>query len=127
MRNLLSNALKFSHESGFIFVEPHGDSGFKVRDNGVGMAPDMVEQLLDSNTFAPGKGTSGEKGMGIGMQIVNTMCKKIGGILRITSYNVCYTKLLRFRPRFLFPAQKYWNQAVVPPYRVPSPPRYRAL
>ena len=59
-------------------------SYYGIEDTGVGIAPENLDKLFKNNAFTT-VGTKNEKGTGLGLSICN----------RITSYNVCYTKLLR--------------------------------
>ncbi len=87
LENLISNAMKFMGDqtkpSIEIGTEP-GNDGVRifVRDNGVGMAPEMAEKI-----FLPFQrlGTVEVGGAGIGLTIVKTVVEHYGGKVAVTS------------------------------------------
>lgn len=70
LRNLTSNALKFSH-SGQKITYTATDTGeqviISVKDEGVGMTPEMLTSLFHINTRFSKEGTTKEKGSGLGL------------------------------------------------------------
>ena len=85
LRNLISNAVKFSHEGGSVEVgnTPDGN-GFCVHDHGVGMTSERVKELLSAKHFVVSQtGTKGEGGTGIGLLICRELIRLNKGKLRI--------------------------------------------
>jgi signal transduction histidine kinase len=76
IRNILSNALKFTPEGGNITIssERLPDSGcvISVRDTGIGMSKEMQGQLFKIGADISRKGTSGELSTGLGL----LLCKE---------------------------------------------------
>jgi two-component system, sensor histidine kinase and response regulator len=75
--NLINNAIKFTNKNGKIrCFTGLSDSGidFIISDNGIGMPEDLTpENLFKTELFKSRRGTTGEKGTGLGLNI----CKKI--------------------------------------------------
>ena len=72
-RNLLSNAIKFTSVDGRIKImaEENGSTGvIKFVDNGVGIPDEKLKILFDLNDNITTRGTSGETGLGLGLQLV---------------------------------------------------------
>ena len=89
LRNLLTNAIKFSYPNGSIFVtvEPaaSGEVWVGVRDEGVGMSKEVLQQLFQPNHIHSAPGTQNEKGIGLGLQLTREFVHKNGGTIRVDS------------------------------------------
>lgn len=73
IRNLMSNAIKFSHEAGKIDISARVDEQakdviFSVRDYGKGISQEQQQRFLKTNMDIA-YGTGGEKGTGIGLML----------------------------------------------------------
>lgn len=88
-RNLLSNAVKFTHEGDTItFSSRELDNWLEicVIDTGVGMTQKTVESLFSEGGISFSKlGTSGERGTGFGLSIIQDFVKKQGGTISVKS------------------------------------------
>jgi signal transduction histidine kinase len=84
IRNLLTNAIKFSHHSGNISITIIKNK-ISVTDFGVGMAVDKMESIINKSNFTSTRGTNNELGIGMGMQLVLNLAEKIGATLQIQS------------------------------------------
>lgn len=72
IRNILSNAIKFSNKNGKIDIKAEMRDSFidiSIADNGVGMSDELKERILKGDKINSSLGTSFEKGTGIGLSI----------------------------------------------------------
>ncbi len=87
MRNLISNAIKFTPENGKVSIfakcitNQEGKIALKVSvaDTGVGIAPEQQEELFKLNKNHSTKGTKGESGSGLGLILCKEFTEKCGG------------------------------------------------
>jgi PAS domain S-box-containing protein len=82
MMNLLNNAAKYTQEGGEAWVDAFtedNDAILRVRDNGMGIAPDMLDHVFD--LFAQGERTidRAEGGLGIGLTLARRIVALHGG------------------------------------------------
>jgi signal transduction histidine kinase len=84
--NLLNNAVKYTPASGHLEVAlrvGEQDVSVTVRDDGVGIAPPMLEQIFDM-FFQVGK-TPAQGGLGVGLALVKGLVKLHNGRVHATS------------------------------------------
>jgi signal transduction histidine kinase len=87
LRNIITNAVKYSHADGNITVSSFRDgthSFISVKDEGVGMSKQRIEELLHNEAEST-TGTKGEKGSGLGLFLVKELLQKINASLSIES------------------------------------------
>ena len=79
--NILSNAIKFSpiNKTIFIHISEEGDSMiFKIKDEGEGIAHDILEEIFSTNKVS-------SHGTGLGLNITKELLEKIEGKIHIDS------------------------------------------
>lgn len=82
MRNLVTNAIKFSHEGGVIavIVEDEGEMvKFSVHDSGAGIDEDNLKKLFKIESARSTLGTKREKGTGLGLILCKELVELSGG------------------------------------------------
>ena len=77
IQNLVSNALKFTDidGSGKVYIGAKSEGDFvaiTIKDSGLGMTEEQIQNLFQPRITASFKGTAGEKGAGLGL----TLCKR---------------------------------------------------
>ena len=89
IRNLTSNALKFTSKGGSvrILALPFSDSlvQISISDNGIGMSPQIVGNLFHLDKQTNRLGTDGEPSTGLGLFLVKDFIEKNGGTLNVES------------------------------------------
>jgi signal transduction histidine kinase len=88
IRNLLSNAIKFTHRGTITCSYDATDWHHRitVRDTGVGMPGEKVQQLFDWAQRTSTRGTHDEKGAGIGLLISGEFLESLDGSLQIDTH-----------------------------------------
>ncbi|MCE1197519.1 MAG: ATP-binding protein [Marinilabiliales bacterium] len=88
LRNLTSNAIKFTPEQGHIAiqsVEEEEEVRVLIRDTGVGIETARLEKLFSFTSNKSTYGTSGEKGTGLGLVLTHEFLAKHGSRLTVES------------------------------------------
>ncbi|MDH5656422.1 MAG: hybrid sensor histidine kinase/response regulator, partial [Spirochaetia bacterium] len=88
IRNLVSNAVKFTKNGGKIeinYSRQNGNVELSVRDNGVGMKPEVLENLFKIDVRQQSQGTNKETGTGLGLVLCRDMIIKNEGSIRVES------------------------------------------
>ena len=84
IRNLITNALKFTPENGRIMIsvtEKDQHIGIEINDNGIGISPEDQAKLFRIDSNFSRKGTMGEGGTGLGLIICKEFVEKNNGRL----------------------------------------------
>jgi two-component system sensor histidine kinase/response regulator len=87
LRNLISNAIKFTPEKGTIIVRLNNESPFcrvSIIDNGIGMDTEALTRIQENNYYST-NGTAKESGTGLGLMLSRDFLSKNGGDLLIES------------------------------------------
>lgn len=88
LRNLTSNAIKFSKQNSAIKFEQieHADHvEISVTDEGNGLTDEQINNIMNSTAMKSVVGTSGEKGIGLGLLLTKEFIEINGGVLKIKS------------------------------------------
>ncbi len=88
LRNLISNAIKFTNEGGIIninAVELSGNITISVSDNGIGIEPENLCKLFDISQVYTTTGTAKELGTGLGLILCKNFIEKHGGKIWVES------------------------------------------
>ena len=88
LRNLVSNAIKFTNNGGAININAEVNSGnvtISVSDNGIGIEPESLTKLFDISKIHTTTGTAKEKGTGLGLLLCKEFVEKHGGKIWVES------------------------------------------
>ena len=88
LRNLISNAIKFSYPSQSIVIraeQQESETLISISDNGVGIAAERINTLFDISSAFSTSGTQQETGTGLGLRLSNEMVKHNQGRLWVQS------------------------------------------
>jgi len=92
IRNLISNAIKFTPRGGKIvlsaFVKIKDKNKFLeicIEDTGIGIPADKIKQLFELDSDYSTEGTDHEKGTGLGLLLCKEFVEKNGGNIWVTS------------------------------------------
>lgn len=109
VRNLVSNALKFSHNDGKILIKASDvgeDWQVSVIDSGVGMSKAILDKLFKVGEVIKSTGTMGETGNGIGLLLCHEFVTVNGGNLFADSDGVSGS-------RFVFTIPKKMKEEII--------------
>lgn len=88
MVNLLTNAIKYSHEGSSVDVTLFSleeQVCCQVRDRGVGIPPEFQDRLFQRFSRASSSGGARTRGAGLGLRFVKVVTDKHGGDIRVDS------------------------------------------
>ncbi|MFM8911840.1 MAG: ATP-binding protein, partial [Flammeovirgaceae bacterium] len=88
IRNLITNAIKFSEVGGEIIVSAKDTGDFytiSIQDFGVGISPEIQKILFEKTTGYSTRGTANEKGTGLGLILSKEFVERNGGQIRLES------------------------------------------
>ena len=88
LRNLVTNAVKFTNKNGKIVVAAKRTGNgylFSVADDGIGIPAQDIGKLFSDDTGFTSYGTLGEKGTGMGLGLCRNFVEKHGGKIWVES------------------------------------------
>ena len=87
LRNLISNAVKFSPIGSEVKINGYNVQDFfelEIKDQGIGMSEEQIDRIFSFRAQST-YGTANEKGMGLGLFLTNELVQKIGGKIKVNS------------------------------------------
>ncbi len=88
VRNLISNAIKFTPSTGTITISAEGNDNVvwvSVEDTGVGMTAEQCNNLFSIGTNRSTLGTNNERGTGIGLLLCKEFVERNNGTINVLS------------------------------------------
>jgi signal transduction histidine kinase len=88
LKNLLSNAFKFTKQGGVELRIAPADAGrvaFAVIDTGIGIAPEKLRIIFEAFQQADGSTSRQYGGTGLGLSISRELTRLLGGEIRVAS------------------------------------------
>ena len=89
IRNLLTNAVKFTPRGGHVHISALSDGEhfvkIAVKDTGIGIKADMLKKIFQIDTNNKTKGTEGEVSTGLGLILCKEFVEKHGGKIWVES------------------------------------------
>lgn len=118
--NLVSNAVKFSHEGGKVVIqgrESRAGSTLSVTDEGIGIRPEELEAALKPFEQTSGASHANTNGTGLGLPITKLLVEQHGGALTLNSVAGEGTRITLQFPKEIRDGE------VAPPLRIASSAR----
>lgn len=117
LRNLISNALKFTRK-GHIRVTAENETGgwvvFRVADTGIGISPNDLTRIFEEFVQIEGELQSQVKGTGLGLPLSRRLAELLGGTLEVES-------IVDLGSTFILKIPAHFGQAVIlPPTPLPD-------
>ena len=88
IRNLTSNAIKFTKSGGAIWISSTRDNdavSITIRDSGIGMSDEIRQNLFRMDVNTKRRGTAGESSSGLGLLLCKEFVEKHGGKISVDS------------------------------------------
>jgi len=109
VRNLISNAVKFTRKGGQIslnaLIIDSKNAEVSILDSGIGISPEMLSTLFDISNKSGRKGTEGEPSSGLGLILCKEFVDMLGGKIRVESEVGIGSKFSFSIPLYVTPEQ----------------------
>ncbi len=102
LRNTVSNALKYTANKGTVTISAQADDKgvtFSIKDNGMGMSQEQVDNLFSKEAVQSTRGTASEVGTGLGLLLVHDLVKRHEGKIWAESQEGKGTSIFVFLPK----------------------------
>jgi PAS domain S-box-containing protein len=123
LSNLLNNAAKYTEDGGRIDLtveQSRGDAVIRVRDNGIGIAPERLPTIFDMFEQIEGAADRSHGGLGIGLTLARRLVEMQGG--KIEAHSAGLGKGSEFVTRLPALAEPQTEPAPEPKEGLPTPP-----
>ncbi len=104
LRNLINNAIKFSHRGGIIKVLVeivNNKAEIKIIDYGIGMSDEVLDKIFQIDSYFTREGSNKERGSGIGLILSKEFIEKHGSKIWIESKEGKGTTILFTLPVYI--------------------------
>jgi len=128
--NLLGNAAKYTDPGGEISLEAAREDGtaiIRVRDNGIGIEPEMLPRIFDMFAQVPSSQRRSQGGLGIGLALARALVELHGGSIEAKSAGRGKGSEFSVRLPVATAARRADAQAHAAKARLPDGPRRRVL
>jgi len=88
IRNLISNAIKFTPEHGHIHISLITKDDYQwliIKDTGVGMSQEIIQTIFEYHKTVTTPGTAGEPGTGLGLMMIKDFVARNKGKVQVKS------------------------------------------
>ncbi len=88
LRNLVSNAIKFTHKGGRVIINAEEDQEFihiNIIDTGIGISHSSIDKIFALDKEIISQGTEGESGSGLGLVLCKEFIEKNNGQIYVDS------------------------------------------
>lgn len=89
LRNLISNAIKFTHRGGYVYIKTEIVDTLTLKisvvDTGVGIEPEKLDNLFKAEENESTTGTEQEKGTGLGLMLCKEFVEINGGRVQVST------------------------------------------
>ncbi len=91
LTNVLNNAARYTQPGGLIEITAErveDEAAIRVRDNGVGIAPDMLPGIFDLFSQVDSRENGAEPGLGVGLALAKKLAELHGGAIEARSSGI---------------------------------------